>query len=149
MNDLRGKIVLITGGSKGLGASIARQFAGYGANIAFTYSHDDATAQNMIKEIEKTGSHCIAIKADASDFTLAHKVIDEVITGLGNLHILICNAGFSRGSALLWKLNESDWDDVVNVSLKGSFNYIHAASPHFIGQKYLSLIHISEPTRPY
>ncbi len=140
MNDLHGKSVLVTGGSKGLGASIASQFAGYGANIAFTYSQDDTTARNMIREIENAGSRCIAIKADASDFNKAHEVIKEVITEFGDLHILICNAGFSRGSATLWKMNEPDWDDVINTTLKGSFNYIHAVSPHFIGQKYGKIV---------
>jgi 3-oxoacyl-[acyl-carrier protein] reductase len=139
MNDLRGKIVLVTGGSKGLGAGIARQFAGYGANIAFTYSQDEDTAQGLITDIEREGSRCIAIKADASDFNKAHEVIDEVIKVFGDLHILVCNAGFSRG-AVLWKLKESDWDDVVNISLKGAFNYIHAVSPHLIEQKYGKIV---------
>jgi len=139
MNNLSGKIVLVTGGSKGLGKGIVKLFAEYGANIAFTYSQDDAAAQNLITEIEKTQSRCIAIKADVSDFNKSHEVIGEVITEFGNIHILVCNAGVSRAGAL-WKLKESDWDDVVNTSLKGSFNYIHAVSPHFIEQKYGKIV---------
>jgi 3-oxoacyl-[acyl-carrier protein] reductase len=139
MNDMRKKVALITGGSKGLGAEIAKQLALCGVTVAFTYSRDEAAAQQFVLEIEKNGSRCIGIKADASDFDRAHAVVDEIIREFGRIDILVCNAGFSRAGAL-WKMRESDWDDVVNISLKGSFNYIHAVAPHLIDRKYGKIV---------
>jgi len=127
-------VALVTAGSRGLGAEIVRALAKAGNDIAFTYLQDAEAAVSMVKEVESIGRKIIAIKADAADFTKAKEVVEQTISDLGGLNILVCNAGFAR-SGKLWELSESDWDDVVNVCLKGTFNYISAVAPLFIEQK--------------
>ena len=133
--DLRNRIALVTAASKGLGAEIARELARNGADIAITYLEDAASAASLCKEIKKIGRRCIALQADAADFKRAQRVIGEVVSKLGGIHILICNAGVGRGVPI-WKMKESDWDSVLNVTLKGSFNYMRWVAPHYMEQNY-------------
>ncbi len=129
MNDLIGKRVLVTGASKGLGAAIVRQLAEVGVDTAFTYLSDDSAASALVSEVERIGRRSVAYKADAKDFNKAGEVVEEVIKDLGGLDLLVCNAGFAVGAALA-EMTEAEWDDVMDVSLKGTFNYIRAVSPH-------------------
>lgn len=135
MIDLSGRVALITGGSRGLGAEIVRGLAGQGADVAFTYLQDTVAAEALMGEVQTLGRRSLATQADASDFQKAQQVVAEVREKLGAIHILVCNAGLSRGVAL-WKMTEADWDDVVNVSLKGAFNYIRAVAPLYMEQVY-------------
>jgi 3-oxoacyl-[acyl-carrier protein] reductase len=135
MTDLSGRIALVTAGSKGLGAEIVRQLAGMGADIAITHLQDDNSASELASEVQSLGRRCLVLRADASDFRKADWVVAEVKEKLGGVHILVCNAGIARGVPL-YKMTELDWDDVVDVSLKGSFNYIRAVAPLFIQQTY-------------
>ncbi|MFH0770603.1 MAG: SDR family NAD(P)-dependent oxidoreductase [Candidatus Peregrinibacteria bacterium] len=128
------KVALVTGGSRGLGAEIVRTLAREGFDVAFTYLEDAASARSVKEEVEALGRTAAMIQADAADFSGAHTVTKQVEAELGGLHALICNAGFSR-KGLLWELTEADWNDVVDVCLKGAFNYIHAAAPTFLKQQ--------------
>ena len=134
MTDLTGRVALVTGGSRGLGAEIVRALAREGADVALTYVNNPESAEAVVGEVRALGRRALSIRADAADFRRAHEVVAEVTATLRSLHLLVCNAGLSRSGAL-WKLSESDWDDVVAVSLKGAFNYIHAAAPYFINQR--------------
>ncbi|TEU12256.1 MAG: SDR family oxidoreductase [Anaerolineales bacterium] len=135
MIDLNGRVALVTGGSRGLGAEIVRQLAGQGADAAFTYLQDKTAAEALVGEVQTLERRCLAVQADASDFQKAQQVITEVREKLGGIHILVCSAGIARGVAL-WKMTEADWDDVINVSLKGAFNYIRAVAPLYMEQAY-------------
>ena len=135
MVDLNGRVALVTGGSRGLGAEIVRELAGQGADVAFTYLQDTAAAEDLVGEVQTLGRRSLAVQANASDFQKAQQVVTEVREKLGGIHILVCNAGFSRG-VTLWKMTEADWDDVVDVSLKGAFNYIRAVAPLYMEQTY-------------
>jgi len=139
MIDLNGRVALVTGGSRGLGAEIVRELAGQGADVAFTYLQDTAAAEALVGEVQTLGRRSLTVQADASDFQKAQQVVTEVTGELGGIHILVCNAGFSRGVAL-WKMTEADWDDVVNVSLKGAFNCIRAVAPLYMEQTYGKVI---------
>lgn len=127
-------VALVTGGSKGLGAEIVRSLAEAGCDIAFTYREDDDSVEKILKSIEEADKNVVALQADASDFDKAHEVVDRVVDELGSISALVCNAGYSI-VAPLWEIGEDDWDEVVDVNLKGTFNYIHAVSPHFIEQR--------------
>ena len=131
MMHLAGRIALVTAGSRGLRDKIVRQLSGQGADVAFTYLRDAAAAGALIDEIKRTGRRCVGLQADARDFARASEVVDAVRSELGELDVLVCNAGYSK-PASLWKISEADWDDVVDVSLKGAFNYMRAASPVFM-----------------
>lgn len=131
MINLSNKIALVTAGSRGLGAGICKTLAAQGADVAFTYIQNEEAAQAVAEAITQMGRRALAIKADAGDFDLAFKVIEQVQSELGALDMLVCNAGYARGMAL-HKMSEADWDDVMRGSLKSAFNYIRAASPPFM-----------------
>lgn len=133
MSGLEGKVGLVTAGSRGLGAEIVRQLAAAGADVAFTYLRDDAAAGDLVAELEREGRRALALRADASDFARAGDVVDEVRERLGALDVLVCNAGVAR-SVELPRMEEADWDDVLDVTLKGAFNYVRAAAPGFVAQ---------------
>lgn len=127
-------VALVTGGSRGLGAEIVRELAKAGHDVAFTYVEHGDEAQNVVKGVEAMGRRALALEASAAGFERAHAVVAEVEKKLGGLSALVCSAGIARVGAL-WELTEADWDDVVDVCLKGTFNYIHAAAPLFRRQK--------------
>lgn len=139
MPELKGRVALVTAGSRGLGAEVVRQLAGQGADVAFTYVQDARAAKVLAGEVQKSGRKCLAIKADAGDFKKAQSTVAEVIRRLGRLDILVCNAGIGRG-APIWNMTEADWDDVLEVSLKGAFNYIRWAAPQFMAQDYGKIV---------
>ncbi|HEX04198.1 MAG TPA: SDR family NAD(P)-dependent oxidoreductase, partial [Bacteroidetes bacterium] len=92
---LAGKTAFITGGSRGIGASIVRHFAEEGANVAFTYRKEAELAEGLAKEAQALGVKAIAYQADTADFERAQSLISEVIETFGNLDILINNAGMN------------------------------------------------------
>jgi 3-oxoacyl-[acyl-carrier protein] reductase len=134
VEDLSGVVALVTGGGRGLGAAIALDLARHGADVAFTYLQDSASAAGLQRRLQEMGRNGLALQADARDFARAHHVVEEVRGALGAPGVLVCSAGIAR-SAPLWQLKEADWDDVIDVSLKGSFNYIRAIAPDMITQK--------------
>jgi len=141
MITFQDRVALVTGGSKGLGAELVSLLASLGAEVAFTYSQDDAAAAKLVECIQQTGRRCISIRADAKDFARAHEVVAETCKTLGGLHVLVCCAGLSRSDPI-WKMSEEDWDVVVDVCLKGNFNYIRAAAPIFMEQQYGKIVSI-------
>jgi 3-oxoacyl-[acyl-carrier protein] reductase len=134
MVDLSEQVALVTAGSRGLGAELVHQLAYYGANVAFTYQQDTVAANNLVKDVQNLGRRGLALQADARDFQRAQEIVACAAEQFGKVNILICNAGISRGLAL-WKMTESDWNSVIDVSLKGAFNYIRAVAPLFIANK--------------
>jgi 3-oxoacyl-[acyl-carrier protein] reductase len=133
MVDLTGRVALVTGAAKGLGAAIVAQLAAQGADVAFTYLSDARSAQELQKKVRATGRRCAAWAGSAADYDLAQKIVAEVHRKFRGLHILVCNAGVAT-SAPLAKMTEAEWDEAIEVSLKGTFNYIRAAAPGFVTQ---------------
>jgi 3-oxoacyl-[acyl-carrier protein] reductase len=131
---LSGKVAIVTGGTRGIGRAIARDLACHGADVAINYRTSSDEAQEFIKEVESIGRSGLAFKADVASFIDAQRMVDDVVDELGGLHILINNAGMNR-DGVIWKMNEDQWDDVIAVDLKGTFNYIRAAAPIFKEQK--------------
>ncbi|HYI07951.1 MAG TPA: SDR family NAD(P)-dependent oxidoreductase [Thermoanaerobaculia bacterium] len=138
-HQFENKTALITGGSRGLGAELVRQFARSGARTWFTFSKDDASANALVAELHDRD--VTAIQADVAHYGKAHEVVREIVARTGRLDHLVCNAGFSRSGAI-WKTTEEDWDAVVSVVLKGAFNYLSAAAPQFMLQKYGKVVFI-------
>lgn len=133
MIDFSGRVALVTGGSRGLGAEVVRQLARYGADVAFTYLRNETAAAALVKEVEAAERKALAIQADVANYDRASEVVARVQADLGGLHILVCNAGMARGASIA-AMSERDWDDVLDVTLKGAFNYIRACSPIFQAQ---------------
>src|SRR5258707_5754661 len=90
---LEGKVALITGGSRGIGAAIAKRLAADGANVAITYSKGADAAASVVKEIERAGRKAIAIQADAADANAVQAAVEKTVTTFGRLDILVNNAG--------------------------------------------------------
>ena len=139
---LKDKKALITVGSTGIGAAIAIEFARQGADVAITFLGEKEDAVNLSVKISSLKREFISIEADVTDYNEAGKVVNGVIDEFNGLDILVCNAGINKDSAV-WKMEEDEWDIVINVNLKGCFNYIRAVSPIFKNQKSGKIITIS------
>jgi len=130
MIDLSGKVAIVTGGTRGIGAEIVRTLARQGADVALNYRKSAAEAEAISKELEGMGRRCVAVQADVSSFADAQQMVATVVEKLGGLHILVTNAGVNW-DGVLWKMAEDQWDRVIDVDLKGTFNYLRAAAPIF------------------
>lgn len=142
MKKFKGKTVVISGGSRGIGRACVLAFAGEGANVIFTYSSSMKEASALKTEAEFFGSKCLAIKADAGNYEDAKTVIEETMKLFSKLDILINNAGITRDKALMMMTNE-DWNDVIDVNLNGVYNLSRAAITTMLKQKEGNIINIS------
>ena len=139
MGLLEGKVALITGASRGIGKAIALKFAAEGADIAFT---DIQINEDTVKELEATGVKVRAYASNAADFAQPHEVVEQVTADFGRIDILVNNAGITRDGLML-RMDEAQWDAVINVNLKSAYNYIHAVTPVMARQRGGSIINMS------
>ncbi|MBU1318173.1 MAG: SDR family oxidoreductase [candidate division Zixibacteria bacterium] len=137
-----GKGAIVTGGSLGIGAAIALDLAHEGCNVAINYRRHDTEAKEIVKEIESMGRKALAIQADVSSHSDAQNMVETVVKEFGKLDILVCNAGINW-DGVIWKMTEKQWDQVINVNLKGYFNYNKAAALVFKDQKGGKIVNIS------
>lgn len=142
MGLLEGKIALITGAARGIGKAIALKFASEGAQIAFTDLVINETVEQTVREIEAYGHKVKAYASNASDFAQSHEVVEAILADFGRIDILVNNAGITRDGLML-RMEESQWDAVINVNLKSAFNFIHAVTPVMSRQRGGSIINIS------
>ena len=139
MGLLEGKVALITGASRGIGKAIALKFAAEGADIAFT---DIKVNEDTVKELSDLGVKVKAYAAHAADFADTQATVEKIHADFGHIDILVNNAGITRDGLML-RMEESQWDAVINVNLKSAFNYIHAVTPIMSRQKGGSIINMS------
>ncbi len=139
---LKDKIALITGGSRGIGKAIALQFAKEGATIVLNYTDSDDEAVQTQKELKELGAEVVLYPCDVSKFDQVEEMIATVVKKLGRIDILVNNAGITR-DGLLMKMSEADYDAVLNVNLKGTFNTIRFASRQMMKQKSGRIINLS------
>jgi 3-oxoacyl-[acyl-carrier protein] reductase len=139
---LEGKGAIVTGGSLGIGTSIALDLAREGCNVAINYRRHDTEAKKVVEEITAMGRKGLAIKADVSSHADAQNMVETVIKEFGSLDIMVCNAGINW-DGVIWKMSEEQWDQVINVNLKGYFNYNKAAAMVFKDSKGGRIINIS------
>lgn len=140
--DLEGKVALVTGGSLGIGTEISLNLGRNGADVALTYRRHEDEAKVVAKQIEEMGRKAKDYKVDVSHFEDVQKLVKEVIEHFGRLDILVNNAGMNW-DGVVWKMTEEQWDAVINVDLKGNFNFIRAVAPTFREQKYGRIINIT------
>jgi 3-oxoacyl-[acyl-carrier protein] reductase len=139
---LNGKNAIVTGGSLGIGAAIARRLAQEGCNVAINYRRHDTEAKEVVREMEGMGRKGLAIQADVSSYDDAQNMVQTVVKELGSLDIMVCNAGINW-DGVIWKMSEEQFDTVINVNLKGYFNYNKAAAMVFKDQKSGKIVNIS------
>ena len=139
MGLLEGKVALITGASRGIGKAIALKFASEGADIAFT---DIKISDDTVKELEALGVRVRAYASNAADFAQTHETVEQIMADFGRIDILVNNAGITRDGLML-RMDEAQWDAVINVNLKSAYNYIHACTPIMARQRGGSIINMS------
>jgi 3-oxoacyl-[acyl-carrier protein] reductase len=142
MDNLKGKVALITGGSRGIGKAIAKRLASDGATIVINYTQNEEAANQTKKEIEESGGEVITSKFDVSDFDTVHQEIDKIIEKFGGLHILVNNAGITKDT-LLMRMKEEDWDNVISINLKGIFNCTKAVTRNMFKQREGRIINLT------
>ena len=142
MGLLTGRTALVTGATRGIGRAVALKLASEGADIAFTYRSQHEAAESLVAELEDLGVRAKAYASDAASFEDAHKVADDVKETFGRIDILVNNAGVTK-DGLMMRMDEAQWDMVIDNNLKSAFNYIHACTPIMARQRCGSIINMS------
>jgi len=136
------RVVLVTGGSRGIGEAISLAFGKNGYAVAVNYNSNRGKAESVVSSIKGFGSDAIAIKADVSKIDEVSVMVDMVVEKYGRLDVLVNNAGMAKGG-LLMLMGDKDWDDVIDTNLKGVFNCCKAVSRQMIAQKNGAIINVS------
>ncbi len=140
--DLNGKRAIVTGGSLGIGAAIALKLGEAGADVALNFRKHDTEAKAVVSKLKTLGRFGLAVQADVAVFADAQNMVNKVVQEFGGIDILVCNAGINR-DAVIWKMTEEQWDQVMNINLKGYFNYIRAVAPIFKEQGAGKIVNIT------
>jgi 3-oxoacyl-[acyl-carrier protein] reductase len=138
---LKDKRVIVTGAGQGIGRSIALKMAQEGADVVIAEMNPD-TGNQTKKEVEALGRKALSFPVDVADQKQVRGMVEEVLKIWEKIDILVNNAGFDRGATLL-KVKEEDWDAVLGVHLKGTFNCIQAVAPHMVESGYGKIVNIS------
>jgi 3-oxoacyl-[acyl-carrier protein] reductase len=136
------KTAVITGGSRGIGLAIAKKLAKGGANIAILYVGDESEGIKAKEELLEYGTKVEQYFCDVSDFEASKQVVDKVIDDFGGIDILVNNAGITRDKLVL-NMDEKDFDAVIGVNLKGTFNMIKHTYKHFMKKRYGRIVSTS------
>lgn len=142
MTDLTGKVAAVTGGSRGIGAAIAKKLASLGADIAILDLGDGEIGAEVRAEIEAMGRRAIGYRCNVSDFNEAKETVAKIKSDFGGVHILVNNAGITR-DGLIMTMKEADFDSVLGVNLKGAFNMIRHCAPLMVKGRFGRIVNIS------
>ncbi|MDG5816045.1 3-oxoacyl-[acyl-carrier-protein] reductase [Chitinispirillales bacterium ANBcel5] len=134
--------VLVTGGSRGIGASIVETLAKEGFEVAFNYHSRKESADQLIEKIEATGGKAYAFQADITDFSAAGEFINQAKETLGGIDALVNNAGITRDKSL-FIMGEQDWNDVITTNLNGYFNVTRQLIAYFYKNKNGKVVNIT------
>ncbi|MDD3840534.1 MAG: SDR family NAD(P)-dependent oxidoreductase [Clostridia bacterium] len=135
------KVLLLTGGANGLGRATCREYAKAGYNVAFTDVLVEE-GKKIEEELNKSGVDAKFYKADATDFKRAKEVVEDVLKTFGRIDVLVNNVGGGR-EKVIYRITEEQWDRVIELTLKSTFNYTRAVVDYFIGQQRGSIVNIS------
>ena len=142
MKLLEGKVIIITGASRGIGKSIAEECIKHGATVAFTYLSSDDKARALEAELTANGGVAIGFKSDASKYAAAEQLVLDVVEKFGTVDVLVNNAGITRDT-LLMRMSEEQWDEVMDTNLKSAFNLTKAVLKPMLKAKKGSIINMS------
>ncbi|MHC2995349.1 MAG: 3-oxoacyl-[acyl-carrier-protein] reductase [Candidatus Atribacteria bacterium] len=131
---LSGKVALITGSARGIGKAIALELANHGANIVINDILTENEINKTLEEVKQSSNKAIGIRADITKLDEVESMVKEIINKFGKVDILINNAGITRDSLLI-RMKEEDWDAVININLKGTFNCSKAVAKYMMRQK--------------
>ena len=139
---LKNKIALITGAGRGIGRAIAIALAKEGAEVVINYNGSEERAKEVKQTIEENGGKASIYKCNVSDFVACEAMIQDIVKEYGHLDILVNNAGITK-DGLIMKMKEEDFDSVLNVNLKGTFNTIRHSARQMLKQRSGKIINIS------
>ena len=142
MKLLEGKNILITGGSRGIGKSIVEVLFNSGANVGFTFSSSESSANEIAKNLNSSSQKCIAYKSDASKLDQCENLVESFLNDFETIDVLINNAGITKDN-LLMRMGEDDFDKVIEVNLKSVFNMTKACQRVFLKNRKGSIINMS------
>lgn len=139
---LKGKVAVITGGSRGIGKATAQKLASLGADIAVVYRSEDAAAAELCSELQQQGVKAEPFKLDVSLYDDAKETVDRIMETFGHIDILVNCAGITK-DRLIAMMKEDGFDAVINVNLKGTFNMIKHCTPVFMKQRSGKIINLA------
>lgn len=140
--DLAGKTALVTGGSRGIGASIVKGLAEAGARVAFTFRSSSEEAGSLKQELESAGTEVLTFQGDASEVASAEEAVSGVLEAWDTLDVLVNNAGITKDGLML-RMDEDDWDVVINTNLKSVFNFCKSVYRPMMKQRSGKIINLS------
>ena len=139
---LEGKNAIVSGGSQGIGTATSLELAREGANVCVLYRKHEDEAKQVVDEIKAMGRNAIHLACDIASFKDAERVVKDTLAAFGRIDILVNNAGMNW-DGVCWKMTEEQWDRVIEVNLKGYFNFVRQVAPLFKDQKYGKIINIT------
>lgn len=142
MSRFEGKAAIVTGASRGIGREIALHLANEGAKVAVNYSGSKEKADEVVELIKNAGGEAFAIQADVSNQESVKNMIDETIATFGSIDILVNNAGITRDN-LLMRMKEDEWDDVININLKGVFLCTKGVTRQMMRQRAGKIVNVA------
>jgi 3-oxoacyl-[acyl-carrier protein] reductase len=142
MSDLTGKVALVTGASRGIGAAIACELAARGAAVAVNYAGSAAAAAGIVESIATAGGRALAVQGDVGDPQAAADLVSATLDQLGGLDIVVNNAGITR-DGLLVRMSDDDWGAVIGTNLTGVFNVMRACTRHLMKQRSGAIVNVT------
>lgn len=136
------RTIVVTGGSKGIGRAICKAFAAPGVGVYFNFNSPETTGQDTAKDISTAGGVAKGMRVDVSSETEVTDFFKTIIDETGRIDVLVNNAGITKDTLLL-RMKEKDWDNVIRVNLKGTFNCTKAAAKAMLKQRYGRIINIT------
>lgn len=146
ISDLRGRVALITGGSRGIGRAVAMEFAAAGVHIGFTFLDDGgrsrAEAQDLARQLRQMEVRVLAEGCDVREAGDVRAFVSRVLEELGGLHLVVNNAGIGLDRPI-WHMSDHEWEAVVRTNLDGAFHVLRATSPHLRSQEWGKIVNIA------
>ena len=142
LSDLKDKVAVVTGGSRGIGRKIVTSLAHYGADSVFTYVKNKESAEKVVHEVEEMGRKAVPLQLDVKDFESCKKAAQTVKDVFGRIDMLVSNAGITQDKALML-MEKEDWDNVIDTNLTGAFNITRALIVTFMKQRRGNIVYIS------
>ncbi len=142
MTNLNGKVAIVTGGSRGIGAAISMELARQGVKVVLNFVSREELAEKMVADINEIGGEAYAVRADVSNIDDAAHLVQEAFNHFGRVDILVNNAGITRDSTFK-KLSSEDWRRVIDVNLNSVYNTTSAALPYLLESDAGRIINIS------
>lgn len=139
---LKDKVAIVTGGTRGIGRAIALKLADHGANIVINYRNSDKEAEELKSILEGKGVKVLTVKCDISNFEDSKNLMDKCKEVFGKIDILVNNAGITKDT-LIMRMKEEDFDNVIDVNLKGTFNCAKHASAIMLKQRFGKIINMT------